>query len=59
MYKAKVSFSGIAVSMAEGDVGNVPADMAKDLLNAGYIEEVSPAKEEAKAKTNKRGTKNE
>lgn len=40
MYKALVSFSGI-VSMAKGEVGEIPDKaVAKDLLDAGYIEEV-------------------
>ena len=43
MYKAKVSFSGI-ISMSVGDVGEIAdASIAKDLLKAGYIEEVQPA----------------
>ena len=43
MYKAKVSFSGI-ISMSVGDVGEIAdASIAKDLLKAGYIEEIKPA----------------
>lgn len=53
-YKAKVSFSG-AISMAAGEVKTITdADVAKDLLKAGYIEEIKPAdKTSAKASTNK------
>lgn len=42
MYRALVSFSGL-ISMAQGEIREI-ADkaMAKDLLNAGYIEEVTP-----------------
>lgn len=43
LYKAKVDFSGI-ISMSVGDVGEITdASIAKDLLKAGYIEEVKPA----------------
>ena len=54
MYKAKVSFSG-KVSMAAGEVKDITdAAVAKDLLSAGYIEEVKPAeKVSTKAKSNK------
>lgn len=58
MYRAKVSFSGI-VSMAEGEVKNITDDaVAKDLLKAGYIEEVKPAEKvnTTKAKPNKTKT---
>lgn len=53
-YKAKVSFSG-AISMAAGEVKTIPdAEVAKDLLKAGYIVEVKPAdKTNAKVSTNK------
>ena len=50
--KAKVSFSGI-ISMGKGQVKDI-ADEAiiKDLLKAGYVEEVKdPAKEEQEPKT--------
>jgi hypothetical protein len=44
MYKALVSFSGL-VSMAKGQVGEIKdKEIIKDLLNAGYIEEVKPTK---------------
>ena len=48
-YKALKSFSGL-VSMRGGEVREtLDADIAKDLLRAGYIEEVKPA-EKAKPK---------
>lgn len=48
MYKALISFSGI-VSMRQGEVKNI-TDKAviRDLLKAGYIEEVQPADKPAK-----------
>ena len=60
-YKAKVCFSG-AISMAAGEVKTITdADVAKDLLKAGYIVEVKPAdKTPVKAnsnKTDKKGAK--
>lgn len=61
MYKARVNFSGV-VSMSVGDVRNIEdVNIAKDLLKAGYIEEVKPAKkaiaETEKAQTEKAETK--
>lgn len=54
MYKAKVNFSGI-VSMSVGEVADIAdVNIAKDLLRAGYIEEVKPAE---KAKPAKETTK--
>lgn len=57
-YKAKISFGGI-ISMAEGEMAEIadPA-IAKDLLKAGYIEEVKPAEKgkTAKSKENKKPT---
>ena len=48
MYRAKVSFSGV-VSMSVGEVADIAdVTIVKDLLSAGYIEEVKPAE---KAKT--------
>ena len=39
-YRALTSFAG-AVSMAQGDtIEKIDAEIAKDLLQAGYIEEV-------------------
>ena len=44
MYKAKVSFSGL-ISMRKGDVKEIKdKKIVKDLLKAGYIEEVKPDK---------------
>lgn len=53
-YKAKVNFSG-CLSMVEGEVKEIAdIDIAKDLLRAGYIEEVKPAeKKAAEVKTDK------
>lgn len=51
MYKAKVSFSGI-ISMAEGEVRDInDATIVKDLLKAGYIEEIKPADKGATTKS--------
>ena len=58
MYKAKVSFSGI-VSMNVGEVKDIAdVNIAKDLLRAGYIEEVKPAEKvkPVKAETEKKPT---
>lgn len=49
MFKALVSFSGV-ISMAEGDIGDIEPTLAKDLLRAGYIEEI---KKPEKAETPK------
>lgn len=44
MYRAKISFSGI-FSMRKGEVKEIKDKyIVKDLLKAGYIEEVKPAK---------------
>lgn len=52
MYKALISFSGL-VSMAEGDVRDIAnKEVVKDLLKAGYIEEVKD--KSAKKKTAKK-----
>lgn len=60
-YKARVSFGG-KVSMGVGEVKDISdVNIAKDLLKAGYIEEIKPAekgekenKETAKEKTDKK-----
>ncbi len=50
MYKALKSFSGV-LSMSVGDVQDIAdVNIAKDLLRAGYIEEIKPA-EKAKPAT--------
>lgn len=50
MYKALKSFSGI-ISMAEGEVKDISDPFViKDLVKAGYIEEVKPAESKAKKK---------
>ena len=44
MYRANISFSGI-ISMKKGDVKEIKdKKIVKDLLKAGYIEEVKPVK---------------
>ena len=46
MYKALKSFAG-KVSMRKGEVKEInDKQIVKDLLNAGYIEEVKPEKKE-------------
>ena len=53
MYKALVSFSG-AVSMSKGEVKDISDPIiVKDLVKAGYIEEIKPAESKAKKKTAK------
>lgn len=43
-YRALISFAG-AVTMAQGEViDKIDGEIAKDLLRAGYIEEVGGAK---------------
>lgn len=50
MYRALISFSG-KISMAEGEIRDISEkDVVGDLLDAGYIEEITPAKPEPKAK---------
>lgn len=53
-YKATLTFGG-AVSMAAGEVREIDEKEAKELLRAGYIEEVKPATK--KADTKKKGAK--
>lgn len=55
LYKALVSFAGVAISMAQGAVGEI-ADrtLVNDLINAGYIEPVGS--DEAEQKTEKKAT---
>ena len=58
-YKALVSFSG-KVSMSVGEVADLAdVTIAKDLLRAGYIEEIKPAEKAKPVKdtTNKKPTK--
>lgn len=46
MYRATISFSGL-ISMRKGDVKEIKdKKIVKDLLKAGYIEEVKPVKAE-------------
>lgn len=58
-YKAKEDFSGIKLSMSVGEVLDITDDsIVKDLLRAGYIEEVNPAaKGDAAKETKKKGAK--
>lgn len=50
IYKALRSFSG-NISMAEGDTKDISdPNIVKDLVKAGYIEEVKPAETKAKKK---------
>ena len=52
MYKALITFSG-KISMVKGQIREIKDEMIiKDLLKAGYIEEVKVAKKE-EAKTTK------
>lgn len=45
MYRALISFSGI-VSMTVGDIQKITdKEVIEDLIAAGYIEEVKPAKD--------------
>ena len=44
MYRAKVGFSGL-ISMKKNEVREIKdKEIVKDLLKAGYIEEVKPTK---------------
>ena len=46
MYKAKVCFSGL-ISMRKNEVKEIKdKNIVKDLLKAGYIEEIKPVKSE-------------
>lgn len=59
MYRAKVNFSGV-VSMNVGEVQDIAdVTIAKDLLRAGYIEEIKPAEKAKTVKdtTNKKPTR--
>lgn len=59
MYRALVTFSG-KLSMVVGDTKEIAdAAIAKDLLRAGYIEEITPARKAEKdtTKLKKRTTK--
>lgn len=44
MYRAKIGFSGL-ISMTKGEVKEIKNKaLVKDLLKAGYIEEIKPTK---------------
>lgn len=48
MYRALISFSG-KISMAEGEIRDISEKVvADDLLDAGFIEEITPAKPQKK-----------
>lgn len=52
-YKATISFSGL-INMAEGEVREISdQNLAKDLLNAGYIVPVEEEKKAVKKKVKK------
>ncbi len=54
MYKALVSFSG-KISMSKGQVKEIAdKEVVKDLLEAGYIEEVKSTKKEEPKSTKKK-----
>ena len=49
MYRALISFSG-KISMAEGEIRDISEKVvADDLLDAGFIEEITPAKPQKKS----------
>lgn len=53
MIRALVSFSGL-ISMAQGEIREIADEaMKKDLLSAGYIEEITPDSEPKKKPTKK------
>lgn len=60
LYKALVSFGGINVSMVAGEQRELTGDLASDLLKAGYITPIEPARkaqeEEETAKPKKKRT---
>lgn len=44
MYRAKIGFTGL-ITMKKGEVKEIKdKKIVKDLLNAGYIEEIKPEK---------------
>ena len=57
-YRAKENFSGLKLSMCVGEVKDLADDtIVKDLLRAGYIEEVQPAEKVNAKETKKKGAK--
>ena len=57
MYKALISFSG-KISMFKDQVREITdKELVKDLLKAGYIEEVKPTKKEEVKSTKKKEVK--
>lgn len=58
MYKCLVTFSGSKLAMVVGDVADIADEaIAKDLLKAGYIEEIKPAEKVEKKTASKKRTK--
>lgn len=53
MYRAIVSFVCADFSMVAGELRNIDSPVAKDLLNAGYIEVVKEVKPIEKKATKK------
>ena len=50
--KILVSCSGLNFSYAEGDFIDVTAELGKDLVNAGYAEDIKASTRKAKGDTN-------
>ena len=54
MYRAKIGFSGLNLSMRKGQVKEInDKELIKDLLNADYIEKVETEKPENETKSKK------
>ena len=49
MYRALISFSGLVSAVAGQELDIPQRWIAQDLLDAGYIEEISPVQETPKA----------
>lgn len=57
MYKANRSFSG-AISMKRGDVREIKdAEVAKDLIRAGYVSELADESNKPKTTSSKKASK--
>ena len=54
--KALISFGGV-VSMTKGEIRKISKTVAKDLIKAGYVEQVVEEKEEKPKKTTKTSKK--
>lgn len=54
MYRAKIGFSGLHLSMRKGEVREIKdKDLIKDLLSANYIELVAEEKPKKETKSKK------